>query len=102
MILKGESKGRGEELREETADKFIAMVSARAETDLRLADFAPRSSLVVPAQDVRRAKYPAIDFHNHLDAQNPASACPTRFCAASTATTRCFCWAAEAGRKVTR
>ncbi|HEX8115657.1 MAG TPA: hypothetical protein VF521_00170, partial [Pyrinomonadaceae bacterium] len=58
-------------MKEETEDKFIAMVSAKAETDLRLADFAPRPSLVVPAHDVTRAKFPAIDFHNHLDAQDP-------------------------------
>jgi predicted TIM-barrel fold metal-dependent hydrolase len=58
-------------LKEAAEDKFIAMVSARAETDLRLSDFAPRSSLVVPAHDVRRAMYPAIDFHNHLDALDP-------------------------------
>jgi predicted TIM-barrel fold metal-dependent hydrolase len=58
-------------LKEEAEDKFIAMVSARAETDLRLADFTPRPSLVVPAHHVPRARYPAIDFHNHLDAQDP-------------------------------
>jgi len=55
----------------ETEDKFIAMVNAWAETDLRLSDFAPRSVLIVPAHEIERAKYPAIDFHNHLDAQEP-------------------------------
>ncbi len=55
----------------EAADKFIEMVNARVETDLRLTDFAPRTSLVVPVHEVSRAKYPAIDFHNHLDAQEP-------------------------------
>jgi len=59
-------------LKEEAEDKFIAMVSAKAETDLRLSDFAPRPSLVVPAHDVRRAKFSAIDFHNHLDALDPS------------------------------
>lgn len=54
------------------ADKFIAMVSARANVDLPLSDFQPRSMLVTPAHEVSRAKFPAIDFHNHLDAQNPA------------------------------
>ena len=58
-------------MKDEPEDKFIAMVSAKAETDLRLTDFAPRASLVVPAHDVQRAKYPAVDFHNHLDAQEP-------------------------------
>lgn len=58
-------------MKEEAEDKFIAMVSAKVETDLRLSDFAPRSSLVLPEHDVRRAKFPAIDFHNHLDALDP-------------------------------
>ena len=58
-------------MKDEPEDKFIAMVSAKAASDLRLTDFAPRASLVVPAHDVARAKYPAIDFHNHLDAQEP-------------------------------
>jgi predicted TIM-barrel fold metal-dependent hydrolase len=57
----------------ETEDKFIAMVTARAEVDLRLSDFEPRSMLVAPAHEITRAKFPAIDFHNHLDAQNPAT-----------------------------
>lgn len=54
------------------ADKFIAMVSAKADVDLPLGDFQPRSMLVTPVHEVLRAKFPAIDFHNHLDAQNPA------------------------------
>lgn len=54
------------------ADKFIAMVSAKAKVDLPLSDFQPRSMLVIPAHEVLHAKFPAIDFHNHLDAQDPA------------------------------
>jgi predicted TIM-barrel fold metal-dependent hydrolase len=54
------------------ADKFIAMVSAKANVDLPLSDFQPRSMLITPAHEVLRAKFPAIDFHNHLDAQDPA------------------------------
>lgn len=53
-------------------DKFISMVTARAEVDLRLSDFAPRSMLAVPVHEVGRSKFPAIDYHNHLDAQDPA------------------------------
>jgi predicted TIM-barrel fold metal-dependent hydrolase len=34
--------------------------------DLRLADFRPRTSLRVPAHEVRRPRFPAIDAHNHL------------------------------------
>lgn len=37
-----------------------------AATDLRLVDFAPRPRLVVPQHPVTRARFPAIDAHNHL------------------------------------
>jgi predicted TIM-barrel fold metal-dependent hydrolase len=53
-------------------DKFIAMVSAKAEVDLPLSMFQPCPMLVTPAHEVLKAKFPAIDFHNHLDAQDPA------------------------------
>jgi predicted TIM-barrel fold metal-dependent hydrolase len=59
-------------LRDEGADKFIAMVTATAQTDLRLSDFAPRSVLEVPATRVARARFAAVDFHNHLDALGPS------------------------------
>jgi len=35
-------------------------------TDLRLADFRPRSMLRVPVHEIRRPTVPAIDIHNHL------------------------------------
>ena len=35
--------------------------------DLRLRDFAPRSMLRVPAHEVLRARFPAIDVHNHVN-----------------------------------
>jgi predicted TIM-barrel fold metal-dependent hydrolase len=50
-------------------DKFIAMVTAKAEVDLRLSDFQPRSMLVTSVHDLMRPKFPVIDYHNHLDAQ---------------------------------
>lgn len=56
-----------------STDKFIAMVTAKAEVDLRLSDFAPRSMLATPVHDVPRAKFPVIDYHNHLDAQEPTA-----------------------------
>jgi predicted TIM-barrel fold metal-dependent hydrolase len=34
---------------------------------LRLADFRPRSMLHVPAHEVPRARFPVIDFHQHVD-----------------------------------
>lgn len=52
-------------------DPFVAMVTARAEVDLRLSDFRPRSMLVTPAREILKPKFPVIDYHNHLDAQGP-------------------------------
>jgi predicted TIM-barrel fold metal-dependent hydrolase len=52
-------------------DRFIAMVTAKAEVDLHLSDFEPRSMLVTSEHRIQCAKFPAIDYHNHLDAQEP-------------------------------
>ena len=52
-------------------DKFVAMVSAKAEVDLRLSDYAPRPELKVPAHTIEKARFPVIDYHNHLDSCNP-------------------------------
>jgi len=52
-------------------DAFIRMVTAKVSVDLPLSDYHPRSMLVVPAHQVRQAKFPAIDYHNHLDALDP-------------------------------
>lgn len=52
-------------------DPFVSMVTARAEVDLRLSDFHPRSMLLAPVHEVLRPKFPVIDYHNHLDAQEP-------------------------------
>ncbi|MGB7070399.1 MAG: amidohydrolase family protein [Pyrinomonadaceae bacterium] len=51
-------------------DKFIAMVTAKAEVDLPISQFAPRTTLAVPMHEIKRSKFPAIDYHNHLDAQD--------------------------------
>jgi predicted TIM-barrel fold metal-dependent hydrolase len=53
-------------------DKFIAMVTAKAEVDLPLSSFEPKSTLVTPVQEPKVPLVPAIDYHNHLDAQDPA------------------------------
>ncbi len=42
------------------------MSDADARTDLRLADFRPRSSLRTPVHPVARPRFPVIDAHNHL------------------------------------
>jgi predicted TIM-barrel fold metal-dependent hydrolase len=53
-------------------DKFIAMVTAKAEVDLPLSSFEPKSTLVTPVQERKTPLVPAIDYHNHLDAQDPS------------------------------
>ena len=52
-------------------DKFVAMVTAKVEVDLRLSDFQPRSMLRTPTHQLKVPSFPAIDYHNHLDAQDP-------------------------------
>src|SRR5580704_1612586 len=52
-------------------DKFIAMVSATADVTLPLSDFHPRCMLTTPRHQVLLPRFPVIDYHNHLDAQDP-------------------------------
>lgn len=54
-----------------TEDKFVAMVNAKAEVDLRLSDFAPVSALKVPVHEIERPRFQVIDYHNHLDSLRP-------------------------------
>ncbi|MBX3283585.1 MAG: amidohydrolase family protein [Acidobacteria bacterium] len=58
---------------QENKDKFIEMVTASARVELPLSDFAPKHGLCVPATDVPGSKFPSIDYHNHLDAQEPSA-----------------------------
>ena len=53
-------------------DKFIAMVSAKAKVTLPLSDFQPVSMLNTHRHHVETPRFPVIDYHNHLDAQDPA------------------------------
>jgi len=55
-------------------DKFVDMVTATAEVDLRLSDFRPVSSLSTPVHIVKAPRFPVIDYHNHLDSVNPSEA----------------------------
>ena len=55
-----------------TGDRFVDMVSAVADVDLKLSDFHPRSSLETSVHSVQRARFPVIDYHNHLDSTEPA------------------------------
>jgi predicted TIM-barrel fold metal-dependent hydrolase len=52
-------------------DKFVAMVTAKAEVSLPLSKFQPRSMLVTEQHHLQRALVPVIDYHNHLDALEP-------------------------------
>jgi predicted TIM-barrel fold metal-dependent hydrolase len=52
-------------------DKFVAMVSAKAEVDLPLSDFQPKSMVVAEEHHLERARFPVIDYHNHLDSLDP-------------------------------
>lgn len=60
------------ETRDSEQDKFVAMVTAKAEVSLPLGRFQPRSTLVTPVHLPQRARFPVIDYHNHLDALNPS------------------------------
>lgn len=53
-------------------DKFIAMVSAKANVSLPISEFHPRSMLHNVVHEVHHPRFPVIDYHNHLDAQDPA------------------------------
>jgi predicted TIM-barrel fold metal-dependent hydrolase len=52
-------------------DKFVAMVTARAEVDLRLSDFQPVSEVRAEQHEIRVPRFQAIDYHNHLDSLEP-------------------------------
>ena len=36
-------------------------------TSMTVEEYEPKSTLVVPGHEVKRAKYPFIDVHNHQD-----------------------------------
>jgi predicted TIM-barrel fold metal-dependent hydrolase len=57
---------------QKSQDKFVALVSAKVEVDLRLSDYTPRSELKVPSHMIEQPRFPVIDYHNHLDSQSPA------------------------------
>jgi predicted TIM-barrel fold metal-dependent hydrolase len=56
----------------ETQDKFVAMVNAKVEVDLRLSDFQPVSELRTPEHNIELPRFPVIDYHNHLDSLEPS------------------------------
>src|SRR5277367_1660111 len=52
-------------------DNFMEMVTAKAQVTLPLGDFQPKSTLVTAEHHLERARFPVIDYHNHLDALDP-------------------------------
>src|SRR5271165_2942718 len=52
-------------------NNFMAMVTAKAQVTLPLSEFQPQSTLVTAEHHLQRARFPAIDYHNHLDALDP-------------------------------
>src|SRR3984885_4951671 len=55
----------------EGRDKFVDMVTAKAEVTLPLSEFQPLSMLVGEQHNIEKARFPVIDYHNHLDALAP-------------------------------
>jgi predicted TIM-barrel fold metal-dependent hydrolase len=56
---------------ESPADKFVDMVTANAHVDLPISDFHPRSMLASSHHTIEKARFPVIDYHNHLDSLEP-------------------------------
>lgn len=57
----------------EQQDKFVAMVTAKADVDLHLSDFHPISELRSAEHSIEKPRFPVIDYHNHLDSLEPVS-----------------------------
>lgn len=58
----------------ESRDKFVDLVTATAEVALPLGQFHPRSMLTTAEHRIERARFPVIDYHNHLDSVDPEDA----------------------------
>ena len=52
-------------------DPFVSMMTAESKVTLNLSDFAPQSMLRAHEHSIQRPKFPAIDFHNHIDGMEP-------------------------------
>lgn len=52
-------------------DLFVAMVTAKAVTNLPLCEFEPRSMLRHAETSITQPRFPVIDYHNHLDSMQP-------------------------------
>ena len=52
-------------------DPFVSMMNAASTVTLNLSDFNPHSMLRVVEHRIERPKFPAVDFHNHIDGMDP-------------------------------
>src|ERR1700743_2542158 len=59
-------------MKHDQGDPFVSMMNAESEVALSLSDFMPRSMLRIAEHSIDRPKFPAIDFHNHIDGMEPS------------------------------
>lgn len=52
-------------------DPFVSMMTAQSTANLNLSEFTPQPMLRVAEHPIDRPRFPAIDFHNHIDGMNP-------------------------------
>jgi predicted TIM-barrel fold metal-dependent hydrolase len=65
-------EGGGSHMKHDQGDPFVSMMTAESKVALSLSDFTPRSMLRVAEHSIDRPKFPAIDFHNHIDGMQPS------------------------------
>lgn len=54
-------------------DPFVSMMTAESKVALNLSEFQPRSMLRVVEHSIERPRFPAVDFHNHIDGLEPTN-----------------------------
>src|ERR1700712_5676130 len=62
----------GNSMQSDERDPFVSMMAAESKVTLSLGDFTPQPMLRVPEHAIERPKFPAIDFHNHIDGMEPS------------------------------
>jgi predicted TIM-barrel fold metal-dependent hydrolase len=53
-------------------DPFVSMMTAESTATISLGDFQPQAMLRAPEHSIPLPKFPAIDFHNHIDGMEPS------------------------------
>jgi predicted TIM-barrel fold metal-dependent hydrolase len=62
----------GNSMQSDERDPFVSMMTAESKVTLNLSEFTPQPMLRVPEHAIERPKFPAIDFHNHIDGMEPS------------------------------